>query len=134
MAASIRVPAAVRKAIIDHARRDRPQECCGLLVGSGARVEYAAPMRNVAASATRYRIDDAAHIDLRRVIRAFQPPLEIVGVYHSHPAGPPRPSPLDIEEALYPEWAYLIVGLEGPRPLLRAYRIRQGEVRILSIR
>jgi proteasome lid subunit RPN8/RPN11 len=53
---------------------------------------------------TRYRIDDAAHVGLRRVLRGFVPAISIVGVYHSHPAGDAVPSPSDIAEAMYPDW------------------------------
>lgn len=134
MAASIVLSAAVRKAIVDHARREQPRECCGLLLGAGRSVQYAAPMRNMAGSTTRYRIGDAAHIDLRRVIRPLQPQLEIVGVYHSHPAGEARPSSIDLKEAMYPQWVYLIVGLARGRAVLRAFRIRGGKASPVAIR
>ena len=128
------IPPNVRKAIAAHAVRQRPRECCGFLLGHGRRVFYAAAMRNVAPSATRYRIDDAAHIELRRLLRQFSPPISIVGVYHSHPAGGEIPSPTDIAEAMYPDWVHLIVGLAGRRPSVRAFRIARGRVRELMIR
>lgn len=34
--------------------------------------------------------------------------LDLVGIYHSHPSGPPGPSPTDFADAAYPEAAYLI--------------------------
>lgn len=114
-------PAAVRRAMILHARREQPNECCGFLLGRGSRIQYALPMQNVSASATRYRIDDAAHIVLRRWLRGMSPPLSIVGVYHSHPAGDAEPSDTDVREAMYPEWVYVIVGLRGDRPAVRAF-------------
>ena len=49
------------------------------------------------------------------MLRQFSPALSILGVYHSHPAGVAEPSPTDIDEAMYPEWAYVIIGLE-PTP------------------
>ena len=131
---ALSIPRRVRDAITTQARRERPHECCGFLLGNGARVAHAVPMRNVAASATRYRIDDVAHIELRRVLRLFAPALSIVGVYHSHPAGDAIASATDLAEAWYPEWAYVIVGLGRRRPSLRAFRIRTGRVRRLAIR
>jgi len=127
------VEPAVRRAIVAHARRDRPHECAGFLIGRGRRVIAAAPMENVAASPVRYRIDDAAHIDLRRTLRALSPPLEIVGVYHSHPTGDPVPSPTDIAEAHYPDWFHVIVGLKAGRARVRAFAIGRGNVRELTI-
>jgi proteasome lid subunit RPN8/RPN11 len=127
------MPQAVRRAIVGHARRDSPQECCGLLLGNRRRVQFAVSMRNMAASATRYQVDDAAHVELRRVLRPFWPRLSIVGVYHSHPAGPAAPSPTDIDLAMYPDWAYVIIGLAARRASVRAFRIRTGAVRELTI-
>jgi proteasome lid subunit RPN8/RPN11 len=124
----------VRHAIIRHARRERPLECCGFLLGDATQVRFAVPMRNTAASATRYRIDDAAHIGLRRLLRQFVPPLSIVGVYHSHPAGDAMPSPTDVAEAMYPEWVHLIVGLSGRTASLRAVRMSHRRVRDVAIR
>jgi len=134
MPSAMKLPGAVRAAIVAHARRERPQECCGLLLGKGRTVEFAVAMRNVAASATRYRIDDAAHIELRRVLRGVRPRLEIVGVYHSHPSGPAKPSSTDVDEAMYPEWIYLIVGFDRQRAQVRAFQIRRGKVRTVQIR
>jgi proteasome lid subunit RPN8/RPN11 len=59
--------------------------------------------------------------------------LSILGVYHSHPAGVAEPSPTDIDEAMYPEWAYVIIGLEPRRTSVRAFRIRTGAVLELRI-
>jgi proteasome lid subunit RPN8/RPN11 len=132
-AAAIRVPHTVRQAVIDQARAARPRECCGLLVGYGADVLFAYPVRNVAASTVRYEVDPKAHIDLRRVLRRAVPSLRIVGVYHSHPAGPPVPSAADIDEALYGGWIHLIVGLAGGRAQLAAYRIQRGRVEPLTL-
>jgi proteasome lid subunit RPN8/RPN11 len=78
---------------------------------------------NVARGTKHYRVAPREHIALRRVLRAWQPPLTIVGVYHSHPSGAARPSPTDIAEAHYPEWVQIIVGLAGRRAEMRAYRL-----------
>jgi proteasome lid subunit RPN8/RPN11 len=90
-------------------------------------------MKNMAAGTTRYQIDDAAHVGLRRVVRGFAPAISIIGVYHSHPAGDPVPSPSDIAEAMYPDWIYVIVGLRSGRARVRGFRIRAKRVRELSI-
>jgi len=128
------IPRAVRQAIVDHARREAPLECCGFLIGAPGRVMFAVPMANAEKSRVRYRVDDRAHIELRRVLRGIRPALSILGVYHSHPAGVAWPSETDVAEALYPEWTYLIVGLEGRRPIIRGFRIRQGTSRPVPLR
>jgi proteasome lid subunit RPN8/RPN11 len=122
------LPPVVRQAVVDHARRDRPLECCGLLIGRGGHVTAAVPMRNVAASPTRFRVDDREHIALRRAIRLHTPPLEVLGVYHSHPSGPARPSPTDLAEAHYPEWLYVVAGIDRERVRVRGFVLEGGRM------
>jgi proteasome lid subunit RPN8/RPN11 len=129
----VAISRSVRRAMLAHARRERPRECCGLLVGDRDGVRYAVAMANIAPGNTRYRVDDRAHLELRRSLRTFAPALEILGVYHSHPAGSADVSPTDIAESMYPDWIYVIVGLE-PRPAVRAFRIRKSAARELRIR
>jgi proteasome lid subunit RPN8/RPN11 len=129
------MPADIRRALVAHARRDRPCECCGLLVGSGTRVVLAVPARNVdAAPATRYRVDPRQHLVLQRVLRGATPPLKIIGVYHSHPHGDATPSESDIAEANYDDWIYVIVGLTPRAARVRAFRIRRGRAHAVPIR
>lgn len=119
------LPAEVRRAMVTHARREAPRECCGLLIGQKDRVQFALALPNVASRAlTRFRIDDRQHIEIRRWLRRVQPPLEIVGVYHSHPEGDAQPSASDREEWHYPDWLYVVVGLGGNRPVISIRRLR----------
>lgn len=119
-------PRALRQAIVAHARRESPRECCGLLLGSGGRIQFAVPAPNRARGRTRFRLDPRLHLDVQRAVRRFEPPLDVIGAYHSHPAGPARPSARDVAEAHYPDWVHLIVGLDGPRPRVSAFRIAKG--------
>lgn len=133
-AGRLAMPATVLRDIVSHARRESPRECCGFLVGRRGRVAFVVGTRNVARGRTRYRIDDRAHIALRRTLRRFSPPLEIVGVYHSHPAGDARPSPADIAESFYPEWTHVIVGLRRT-VAVRGYRLAGGRAdRVVILR
>jgi proteasome lid subunit RPN8/RPN11 len=126
-------PKAVRRALLAHARRVRPRECCGLLVGRGTTVQFAVALPNVDTRPARFKIDDRDHLDLRRLLRGFRPPLTIVGVYHSHPRGPARPSPSDVAEAFYPEWLHVIVGLGGTPHEVRAFRIRRARAQVVHL-
>jgi len=55
--------------------------------------------------------------------------LSIGAVFHSHPRTEAYPSDSDIDGGADPEWIHFIVGpVTGPKPLLRAYRIADGEV------
>jgi len=130
---TVAMPARVGRAILAHAWREAPRECCGFLLGTGRRIQYAVALPNRARVPTRYHIDPRDHVAWRRQLRQVSPELAIVGVYHSHPAGPPEPSPTDVAEAHYPEWIHVIATLEG-RPRTRAFRIRRGRVTPLDIR
>jgi len=80
--------------ILAEAERALPMEACGILLGRGSRIEQAVPARNVhPRPATHFEIDPQALVDAHRAARAGGP--EVVGYYHSHPAGPARPSKTD---------------------------------------
>ncbi|WP_310104732.1 M67 family metallopeptidase [Sphingomonas sp. BE138] len=73
-------------------------EVCGLLLGTGLRVERLAACRNVAATpAVRFEIDPAALIAAHRAARGGG--AGVIGHYHSHPSGLARPSPRDAADA-----------------------------------
>jgi len=124
----------VQRAMVAHATREVPIECCGFLIGRDNDVFCAVEMDNVDRSPVRYRIDDAAHLELRRVLRGAAPPLAILGVYHSHPQGDAYPSETDVAEAHYPGWVHVIVGLGGRLPVLRAFEIVGATVRSVTLR
>ena len=120
-------PRAVRAAIVRHARREAPAECCGFLIGSGRRVQFALPLDNVDSQPrVRFRIDERRHIEVRRWLRRLSPPLDIVGVYHSHPKAGAYPSATDIAEAHYPDWIFAIVSLMNDRANIGLFRISRG--------
>jgi proteasome lid subunit RPN8/RPN11 len=127
------IPASIRRAIVDQAVRASPEESCGLLVGQRDRVLHAVPSPNLAASSSRYRVDDRLHLELRRLLRGLVPAVTVVGAYHSHPAGSAWPSARDVQEAFSREWLHVIVGLGGARPVARAFRIVDGQVRPVRI-
>ena len=109
--------------IVDHARGDVPNECCGLLIGSARRVERARRARNVQASPTRYLVDPADHFAAIRSARTDG--LRVVGAYHSHPASAPLPSPTDLRDATYPDYIYVIISpRDGGGAQLEGYRLR----------
>jgi len=105
-----------------------PDEACGLLVGS--LTEATAPIfhvcRNAAESSKLYSIDGR---DFMRIDRAAEDAgLEIVGVMHSHTHTEAYPSPTDVAVAPDPTWHYIIVSLRQESPVLRSYRIVDGEI------
>ena len=114
--------------IVAHAREASPEECCGLIGGLiEGRVQTIYRSRNVAGDPlTSY---EAAPEDLFAAQRAMRERGEqLLAIYHSHPrSADPQPSATDVRLAYYPSAVYLIVGLGGPEPCLRAFRIDERE-------
>ena len=127
MTRPLRLPTVVRAAIARHAVQDAPRECCGFLLGTPGRVAFALPATNTSTTpVTRYRVDPREHVALQRILRRLEPPLAIVGVYHSHPRGPAAPSSSDVREAYVREWVHVVVDLSRRSPGITAWLIRNG--------
>lgn len=116
------------EALVEHARADAPNECCGLVWGRDGVVEGLARAENPRASPYGYELDPRS---LLRANELDDDGFE-VGVYHSHPRSPAEPSQTDINLATYPHWTYLIVSLDG-EPEVRAWRIADGRSQEVEI-
>ncbi len=114
--------------MLAHVLADRSEERCGLLAGQANRVEAVLPVPNVLRSAVAYQMDGREFIEAM-VACDFEP----LGIFHSHPAGPPVPSPTDIAQALYPDSIYVIIALNQSPPSVRAFRIVEGRVSEVNI-
>lgn len=88
----------VLAALLREAGEAAPQECCGILLGDGNRVSSFAPARNVHPYPnSHFEIDPQALVDAHRAARGGG--AQVVGYYHSHPNGLPRPSVTDVAMA-----------------------------------
>jgi len=123
----------IHDAIVAHARRDHPDEACGVVAGpeGSNRPERFVPMVNAASSPTFYEFDP---MDLLRLYREMDDRgEEPVVVYHSHTATEAYPSRTDIGLAMEPNAHYVVVSTreggnsEGPVEF-RSYRIVDGTV------
>ena len=116
-------------AIVAHARRDHPDEACGVLAGreGSDRPERHIPMINAERSPTFYRFDSGEQL---RVWRAMDDADEVpVVIYHSHTATEAYPSRTDANLAAEPDAHYVLVSTRDPdRRELRSYRIVDGAV------
>ena len=124
----------IRRDLVDammaHARRDHPDEACGVITGPAGedRPERLTEMANSERSPTFYRFDS---IEQLRVWREFEAAdEELVVVYHSHTATEPYPSRTDIDWAQgWPEAHNVLVSTRDPeKDELRSYRIVDGVV------
>jgi desampylase len=109
---------------------EHPRECCGLLIGTPARIVEAVPLENVAADAIRrYQIAAADYLTHIKRCRE-RGDVAVVGAYHSHPRSEAVPSPTDLAEAFEHFW-FLIAGpVVGDEPVsIRAYQLVDGNLR-----
>ena len=90
-------------------------------------ITEARPCRNADASACTYTVDprDYARRDRARPRRAA---TRSSACWHTHTHTDPYPSPTDVRQAVDPTWMYVIVSLRDDAPMLRAYRIRDGDI------
>lgn len=108
----VKIPHSVVHAMRHHAERDYPEECCGVLLGSGDVSEVAEARACTNAHPdrrTRYAIAPQELIAAQRAAR--ERGLTIVGFYHSHPDHPAEPSATDGAEAAWPEALHVIVSV-----------------------
>jgi [CysO sulfur-carrier protein]-S-L-cysteine hydrolase len=112
--------------MVEHARREAPNECVGVLGTRDGEPLLLVEAENARRSPLAYEI---APQELLRVHdRLDEDELEVGAIYHSHTRTEPVPSQTDINLAFYPEALYIIVGLTGDEPDIRAFRIVEGEV------
>jgi proteasome lid subunit RPN8/RPN11 len=120
-------------AIVAHARRDHPDEACGIVAGpeGSDRAERMVEMTNAAGSPTFYEFDSTELLELYK--QMWDNDEEPVVVYHSHTATEAYPSRTDIGLASEPNAHYVLVSTreggnsDGPVEF-RSYRIVDGEV------
>ncbi len=123
----------VLDAIADHARREAPRECCGLLIGREDRIEEAEPVANRAVDPQRrYEIDPR---DFLAAVKRCRGTLNsVIGAYHSHPRTDAQPSESDRAEAFGP-FLYVIAGpvTAALPPPIRAYRWALGNFQAIPL-
>ncbi|MEW2507158.1 MULTISPECIES: M67 family metallopeptidase [unclassified Amycolatopsis] len=115
--------------IVAHARRDHPDEACGVIAGpvGSDSPERFIPMLNAARSPTFYEFDSG---DLLKLYREMDANDEVpVVIYHSHTATEAYPSRTDANIAAEPDAHYVLVSTKDPDSHeFRSYRIVDAEI------
>jgi len=113
--------------IVAHARETAPAECCGLVGGVNDSTTTVYRLRNV--TPDPHVAYEAAPEELFKAQRQMRDRGEVLlAIYHSHPrSAEPSPSETDVRLAYYPLAAYLIVGLAGEQPVVKAFKISERE-------
>jgi [CysO sulfur-carrier protein]-S-L-cysteine hydrolase len=124
MARTLTIPRPVFDAVLAHARAELPNECCGLLAGSGDRVTAHLPLVNELRSPTAFRSEPRSMLAAMTAMRTAG--VDLVAVYHSHPVSAPVPSKRDVADNVYDDVLHVIVGLAGPAPEIGVWQITKA--------
>jgi proteasome lid subunit RPN8/RPN11 len=115
--------------MVAHAFEDAPNECCGMVAALDGEAKRVYRATNIHASPLRYEIEPGEMFRLLNEIEDAG--WELGAIYHSHTRSAPYPSQTDINiaappelgQALWPGTIYVILGVAGPDPDVRAFQI-----------
>lgn len=129
----LRIRQEIYDEIVAHARRDHPDEACGIVAG-GVGTDHPArfvPMMNAERSSTFFRFDSTEQLTVWRDLDE-RDEVPVV-IYHSHTSTGAYPSRTDIGLAAEPDAHYVLVSTagcgngDGPTEF-RSFRIVDGVV------
>jgi proteasome lid subunit RPN8/RPN11 len=130
----VQIERALLDRIVAHARRDFPNECCGMIGMRDGTAVAVHEATNVAASPLRFEVDG---LEVHRTIETIESDgLEMGAIYHSHTRSDPYPSQTDVNFARgWPGVEWLIVGVprDGGEPTIRSYRIDDGAIEEVEV-
>lgn len=116
--------------MLRHVIEQVPLEACGLLAGKNNQVEKVLPVRNQAQSSVRFVMDPYQQLEAFEWIESQT--LELIGIFHSHPAGPETVSATDIAEAAY-DVVQLIWSRSSGKWQARGFWIEHGQAREVTL-
>jgi proteasome lid subunit RPN8/RPN11 len=125
----LRVPKQIYDQIVAHARRDHPDEACGVVAGPAGsdRPERFIPMTNAARSPTFYEFDSTEQFQVWKEMDDNDE--EPVVLYHSHTATEAYPSRTDVSYASEPGAHYVLVSTRDEHETeFRSYHIQNGNI------
>ncbi len=127
----LHLPPSQRIRIENWVRAGYPMETCGVLIGrhngAGLEVLDVAAIRNIQEDRAedRFELDPQEFLKADQVAREAE--LELVGIWHSHPNHPARPSATDREFA-WAGWSYLILSVRRDGVWdVRSWRLEQDD-------
>lgn len=111
--------------IVAHAKKNLPEEACGLLGGTKEgdvkTVEKVYLLTNIDHTNEHFSMDPKEQLAAVKDMRANG--MVLLGNWHSHPESPSRPSEEDKRLAYDPTVNYLILSLMDEEPVLKAFDI-----------
>jgi [CysO sulfur-carrier protein]-S-L-cysteine hydrolase len=121
------IPAEIREELTAHAKREAPNEACGLVAFRDGVAERYLPGENALSSPYRFELRPRDPADFFLEDEGYQ-----LAVFHSHPESEPRPSRTDVENiGLWEGRPYLI--LRADTAELAGWRIAGGGFEPMAI-
>ncbi|HEY8889144.1 MAG TPA: M67 family metallopeptidase [Clostridium sp.] len=118
------------KKIVEQAKLEFPNECCGFLAGTKSGDEIVIkniyPLTNLDKSSEHFSMDPKEQFSTIKIIREEN--MIFIGNYHSHPYTPSRPSEEDIRLAYDPNVIYGILSLEKEEQVFNLFKINKSGV------
>jgi proteasome lid subunit RPN8/RPN11 len=111
--------------MLQHVDSHVPFEACGLLAGIDSQVQKVIEVRNQLQSPARFEMDPYEQLQAFDWIESSG--LDLLGIFHSHPAGPETASATDIAEAAYAV-VHVIWSRMEQRWQARGFWIEQGKI------
>ncbi len=113
--------------LIEHSKRESPNEACGILAGKEEKVKKIYRLTNIDKSSKTFFMEPKEQLGVMKEIRNLG--LEMVGIYHSHIETEAYPSEHDVELAYYPEASFVIVSIKDKdNPSIRSFKIDNGKI------
>jgi proteasome lid subunit RPN8/RPN11 len=123
----LEIPARILRQILEQAGTEAPIEACGILAGSNGKARKLYAMTNADKSRTHFMMEPKEQFEVVKDIRSNG--LEMLAIYHSHPATPARPSQEDIRLSFTPGVTYVIVSLQDSNgAVVKGFNIEDGNV------
>jgi [CysO sulfur-carrier protein]-S-L-cysteine hydrolase len=126
------IPEKIYQQLHDAAEDAAPIEACGLLAGKDGRVEKFYPMTNADAAEDHFSMTPEEQFAAVKDMRKNG--LQMLAIWHSHPASPPRMSEEDLRLAFTPGVAHVILSLAvSEDKAVCGFEIDSGDSRKIEI-
>jgi proteasome lid subunit RPN8/RPN11 len=128
----VRIPKTIFQEMVDHAKREWPLECCGILGGKDKTVQKSFEFQNTEKSPVLYSMSPREQMKVFEEMEKES--MKMVAIYHSHPHTIPFPSETDVKLTFYPDVSSIIISLkEEENPVVKAFQIGKEAIYVEEI-
>jgi len=128
----IRIPRSIYQKMIEHAQREDPVECCGILGGKDKIIQKSFEIKNLKSSSVQFLMDPQEQLNAFEEMEKSS--MKMVAIYHSHPHTIPFPSEMDVQRTFDREMPSVIISLKKKdEPMVKAFRIEKEAIYLEEI-